>query len=136
LAQRELIIEYIDAENKTHPLEANTSSSDINDQFQCFVINNHLKTKGVGRNFGGKNTVSASLEVEPVILISTIPEKEVFNYSYSEQKRIFGAHGKVLPNISNFFENKQLPCSLSLASKKAKSSSSEPRIECLVEISL
>lgn len=100
-----LIIEYTDTENTTHTLEANDTLNQISEHFDCFVINNQIKAKGVGRNFGGRTTVSASIAVEPVTLIETIPSQEVFEYSYQTQKQDFGKNGKVLPNITTYFND-------------------------------
>ncbi len=100
-----LIIEYTDTENTTRTLEANGTLNQISEHFDCFVINNQIKAKGVGRNFGGRTAVSASIAVEPVTLIETIPAQEVFEYSYQTQKQNFGPNGKVLPNITSYFKD-------------------------------
>ena len=98
----ELSIEYEDDEARVHSLSANSEINEIRDHFSWFVINNQIKAKGVGRRFGGRNIVSASIDVEPIVLVDTIPVQESFDYNYTEQKRHFGANGKVLPNITNF----------------------------------
>lgn len=111
--QPKLSIEYEDSENTVHSLEANDTSNTISNHFSWFVINNQIKAKGVGRKFGGRTAVSASITVEPVTLIDTIPEREDFEYSYLTQKNDFGANGKVLPNISDYFNNLPFISSLS-----------------------
>jgi hypothetical protein len=98
----ELRIEYEDEAGQVHSLTADGEKNEIHQHFSWFVINNQIKAKGVGRNFGGRNVVSASIDVEPVVLIETVPAQESFGYSYSQQKREFGANGKVLPNITQF----------------------------------
>lgn len=100
-----LIIDYQDSDNSTHTIEANDTSNSINAHFSYFVINNKIKAKGIGRNFGGRSVVSASIAVEPVVLVDTIPAKENFGYSYRNQKAIFGANSKVLSNITNIFND-------------------------------
>ncbi|MEX2305273.1 MAG: hypothetical protein WD595_03680 [Waddliaceae bacterium] len=97
---------YEDADGISHSLEANSTSNNIVDHFDIFVINGQMKAKGVGKKFGGRTNVSASLTIEPVILIDTVPERVEFDYSYSRQKTIFGSNGKVLPNITTFFDNR------------------------------
>lgn len=96
----ELRIEYEDDAGQLHSLTADGAKNDIHQHFAWFVINNQIKAKGIGRNFGGRNVVSASIAVEPVVLIETIPAQEPFGYNYTQQKRNFGTNGKVLPNIT------------------------------------
>lgn len=98
----ELSIEYEDEAGHVHYLTADGEKNELHEHFSWFVINNQIKAKGIGRNFGGRNVVSASIDVEPVVLIETIPAKESFGYSYVQQKRNFGINGKVLPNITPF----------------------------------
>jgi len=98
----ELSIEYEDEAGHVHYLTADGEKNELHEHFSCFVINNQIKAKGVGRNFGGRNVVSASIAVEPVVLIETIPAQESFGYSYAQQKRDFGTSGKMLPNITQF----------------------------------
>jgi len=100
-----LNIEYEDADGHIHSLEADGGKNEIKEHFSWFVINNQIKAKGVGRNFGGHNVVSASISVDPVVLIDTIPEKKNFGYSNAQQKKEFGKNGKVLPDISKYLEN-------------------------------
>lgn len=98
----ELGIEYEDENRQIHSLTADGAKNEIHKHFSCFVINNQIKAKGVGRNFGGRNVVSASIAVDPVVLIETIPAQESFGYSYAQQKQDFVKNGKVLPNITKF----------------------------------
>lgn len=101
----ELGIEFEDQAGQVHSLTADAEKNEIHRYFSWFVINNQIKAKGVGRNFGGRSVVSASIDVEPVVLIETIPTQESFGYRYSEQKKEFGTNGKILPNISQLFKN-------------------------------
>lgn len=98
----ELRIEYEDENGQLHLLTADGEKNELHEHFSCFVINNQIKAKGVGRSFGGRNVVSASIAVDPVVLIETIPAQESFGYSYAQQKQGFGTNGKVLPNITKF----------------------------------
>ena len=101
----EIIIKYKKTDNTILNLTADNTSNTINNEFSCFVINSQIKANGMGRSFGGRNVVTASLEIEPVTLIDTIPEHELFDYSFSNQKTTFGRNGKVLPNISDLLKN-------------------------------
>lgn len=107
-----LKIEYENSENAVFTLEADDTNNTISDHFSWFVINSQIKAKGVGRNFGGRTAVSASISVNPVTLIETIPARETFEYSHRNQKASFGCNGKVLPNISTHFENLEYISSL------------------------
>ncbi|WP_417535113.1 hypothetical protein [Methylophaga sp.] len=101
----ELILEYIDSNDNNHVLAANNTTNGISDHFDWFVINNKIKAKGVGRNYGGRTSVTASIELDPVVLVDTIPCKKDFDYSYSGQKECFGNNAKILPNINVLFSN-------------------------------
>jgi hypothetical protein len=107
-----LTIEYENSENAVFTLEADDTHNTISDHFSCFVINSQIKAKGVGRNFGGRTAVSASISVDPVTLIETIPAREIFEYSHRNKKTSFGRNGKILPNISPHLENLEFISSL------------------------
>lgn len=111
--QSKLSLEYKDGDGIEHSLIADSDNNSITNHFSWFVINNQIKAKGVGRSFGGRTSVSASIAVEPVTLIDTIPEREDFNYSYRTQKNDFGVNGKVLSNITDYFNNLPFISSLS-----------------------
>lgn len=107
-----LTIEYENSENVVFTLEADETHNTISGHFSWFVINSQIKAKGIGRNFGGRTAVSASISMDPVTLIETTPEREVFVYSHRNQKTSFGCNGKILPNISPYFENLEFISSL------------------------
>ena len=100
-----LHIEYEDGDGNIHSLEADGAKNEIKEHFSWFVINNQIKAKGVGKSFGGHSVVSASIAVDPVVLIDTIPEQVNFEYSHAQQKREFGKNGKFLPDISNYLKD-------------------------------
>lgn len=108
-----IIIEYVDDTGTILPLEANNTSNAISAHFDYFVINNQVKAKGIGRTFGGRTNVSASMTIEPVVLVDTVPERELFEYSYRGQQTLFGKNGKMLPNIGALFDDKPLVENLS-----------------------
>ncbi len=108
-----LIIEFTDRHNTIHTIEANDTTNEITNHFDYFVINNQIRAKGIGKNFSGRTVVSASISVEPVTLLNTIPNQVNFDYSYSKQQQAFGQNGKVLPNIKTLFRNQKFIFELS-----------------------
>lgn len=96
-------------EDKTRiNLYADDSHNTIVNELDWFVINNKVRAKGIGQSFGGYTNVSASLRVDPIVLVDTIPKKVDFDYSFKNQKDSFGQNGKVLPNINSIFDNYRL----------------------------
>lgn len=97
----------IDIENNGITSYSATHQSNlIKDQFDIFVINNQVVNKArLSRTAVGTNLAISSLEIEPTILVKSIPDKKEFGYSHSIQKRNFGAAGKILPNIGNVLSN-------------------------------
>lgn len=85
--------------------EATDSLNTICKKFDVFVINSPVYAKSTNRKIGGFSTSSASLEVEPVVLIDTIPSKQDFCYSVSEFKKSFGNNGKILPSPNELINN-------------------------------
>ncbi len=62
-----------------------------------FVIKNLLKPKGIGSQFG---RASATLDIEDVVLVDTIPERIRFSNPNSYCREEFGVNSKVLPNLN------------------------------------
>jgi len=54
----------------------------------------------VGQSFAGRTNVTASLNIDPIVLIDPIPDRVDLGYSFSTAKANFGAGGKCLPNIT------------------------------------
>lgn len=94
----------IEDKNGARVLVADHIQNTISDHFDIQVISSKLVAKATKRNFGGFTQATASLEIEPVVLIDTIPQRVDFNYSPREEKKKFGINGKLLPNISNIFK--------------------------------
>ena len=88
-------------------IEATGSSNHISSEFDVFVINSPIYAKATSRNMGGFSSSSASLEVEPVVLIDTIPAKQDFDYSAQSFKTAFGSNGKILPNAEALLNNRE-----------------------------
>lgn len=108
-----LFIEYQDQAGIVHSLRADPTSNTISEHFSWFVINNQIKAKGTGRNIGDRTSISADITIEPITLIDTIPEQNNFSYSYTNQKSTFGKNGKILTNISSYFNDLKFITSLS-----------------------
>jgi hypothetical protein len=90
-------------------LFANDTINTITDVFDVFVINNQVEPKSTVQNFGGHTIAKSSLEISPIILKSTIPQKTYFNYSSANEKSSFGRNGsKILTNISPLLSNGSL----------------------------
>jgi len=89
----------------TSTLLADSSQNTISNQFDIFVINSQVTAKATLLKFGGKSIAKPSLEIEPTVLISSIPEKVEFGYNYTNVKKAFGTVGKILPNISELLSN-------------------------------
>ena len=94
----EIILAFEDNGN-TIKLIANEFNNDIQNVFDVFVINSQLTSKATLLKFGGKSIVKSSMEIEPIILVNTIPQQIKFNYNHSTAKKSFGQAGKILPDI-------------------------------------
>lgn len=107
--QPSLSIEYDD--NGTNvTLNANESSNDISSVFDIFVINNKVEAKANNiRLPGGGSRAVASMEIKPIILIKTIPDRTSINYTSTSARSVLSNNKTVLPNITTLFnENKFL----------------------------
>ena len=98
-------ISYTDDGGSMVVVSADNVSNEISSTFDCFVINNQVFAKPKKNRIGGHEIASASLEIPPIVLSSSIPEKTAFNYSVSNHKARFGKNGKVLPNIQAVYKN-------------------------------
>ncbi|PNI02352.1 ATP-binding cassette domain-containing protein [Vibrio diazotrophicus] len=79
--------------------EADSTKNELYSNFDYFVINSPIVAKAKKTNFGSFTTATASLSVDTIELVSTIPDKVEFKYSLSENKTWFGCNGKVLNSI-------------------------------------
>jgi hypothetical protein len=89
-------------------LSATNTSNEILKEFDIKVINSQLKAKATKKNMGGFTQATASMEVNSIVLIDTIPKKTAFNYKVSEARHKFGSNGKILPNILSLLSNTDL----------------------------
>ncbi len=109
--QPQIMLKYNNASNIDVNLVATNEENTISDIFDCYVINNQVKPKGVGSRFG---RASARLEIEDIVLVDRIPNNIRFDYSCSNYRTRFGSCGKILPNANWVFENLVLIERLSL----------------------
>lgn len=101
----EIEISYLDDDGETQAVGATELTNEIDSVFDCFVINNQIFAKAKKNRIGGHVVASASLEIPPIVLFSSIPERRAFSYSFTDQKNKIGRNGKVLPNISRIYQN-------------------------------
>lgn len=104
-----LSIEY-EQNGTTVTLSANESSNTISGIFDIFVINNKVEAKANNMRLpsGGSRAV-ASMEIKPIVLIQTIPQRANISYSVTSARLILSENKTVLPNIAILFnENKFL----------------------------
>ncbi len=100
-----IAIEYEKADGTTVNLEATNSTNTISGEIDYFVINNQLKPKGIGSQYG---PATARLEIKDVVLVDRIPTNVPFSYSITNAKNQFGLNSKVIPNISPILSNLKL----------------------------
>lgn len=98
------VISMVVEDGATTTLIANDTTNTINDVFDVFVINSQLTAKATLLRIGGTPIAKSSMEIEPTVLVNTIPEKILFGYNFADAKRTFGSNGKILPNISDALE--------------------------------
>lgn len=104
-----LSIEY-ENNGSIDTLDADESSNNINSIFDIFVINNKVEAKAKNMRLpGGGTRAVASMEIKPIILIKTIPDRTSISYSVTSARSILSNNKTVLPNIATLFnENKLL----------------------------
>lgn len=95
-------------EGIVHNVEANDQANNIKDKFDIFVINSQLKASGTVQRYMGRSISKFSINIEPTILITKIPEKNTLNYRISDFKNKFGANSKILIDITRFIHNSSL----------------------------
>ncbi|GGE97952.1 ATP-binding protein [Sphingomonas prati] len=87
---------------------ADSASNQIGSEFDVYTIGGQLVPKASKRKISGNVVATASIEVQPVVLIPKVPKKTPFSYDYSLVKSALGVSGKAFPNISAILANKCL----------------------------
>lgn len=105
-----IFIEYEKPDNSIVHLEATSTTNTISRELGYFVINNPIKPKGVGSQFG---RASATLQIKDVILVDRIPNNTAFEYQYRVIQQRFGQNARVLPNARAALNNHKLAEKLS-----------------------
>lgn len=124
-------IEYEKEDKTILNLEATNSTNKISRDIDYFVINNQIKPKGIGSQYG---TATARLEIKD-IKVRKIPDNVNFDYSNTNAKNKFGRNGKVLPNLNTIFSNLKLIEKLSenyAVLKKANGKIIQARINAII----
>lgn len=95
-------------------VEADETKNEIADAFDVYVITSRLSPKGKKLKISGNTIVSASLEVEPIVLVRTIPERARLLYDLAKARATFGGNGKAIPNISADLRRHEIVADLSV----------------------
>ncbi|ELV8755300.1 hypothetical protein QNE93_004220, partial [Vibrio vulnificus] len=69
---------------------ADTNQNEIYGNVDYFVINNPIVAKAKQMKMGGFTRATASITVDTIELVATIPEKVMFDYSIKDNRAWFG----------------------------------------------
>lgn len=94
-----LSIEYLKPDGTIVNLLADSNGNTIKSELDCFVINNKVRPKSTPMQFNGRTQYTASLNIDTIELISSIPADINLGYSIAAIRGRWGANGKVLPNL-------------------------------------
>lgn len=86
-------------------ISANKNRNTIRESFLIHVVSNPLLPTAKAQRFGKVVTAKASMNIEPTIVIKTIPIAVYFDYKLANVKRVFGASNKILMDISRLYSN-------------------------------
>lgn len=86
-------------------ISADKDSNTIRDLFTIHVVTNPLIPTAKAQRFGKIVTAKASMNIEPTVVIKTIPVAIWFEYSLANMKRLFGDSNKILKDISALYSN-------------------------------
>lgn len=89
-------------------LSADNTNNHIKGKFNVSVINSQLKPNGTNQRYMGKSINKHFIDIEPTILLNTIPTKEKLDYKITNIRRDFGNNGKVLADIKSFLYTRNL----------------------------
>jgi hypothetical protein len=87
---------------------ADNSKNEINSEFDVFVINSNLVAKAKLANINGNRIAKPSLEIRKTVLINTIPQEKLFDYSQRDEKEKFSPIQKLPNNITEIFSSYQI----------------------------
>jgi len=128
-----IYIEYGRPDLSLATLEATATTNTISSELDYFVINNPIKPKGIGNQFG---RASATLEISDVILVDRIPNNVPFGNQYRAAQQRFGQNARVLPNPDAALNNLKLIKKLSFnyqALERANGQRVQNRINAIID---
>ncbi|WP_312433766.1 hypothetical protein [Achromobacter sp.] len=89
-----------------YTVRADGEGNDISKIFSVAVINSKLKPRAVAKTgFQQFAKATASLIIEPIVLVEKIPVRPGKSFVTTEFKKTFGPSGKILSNIQPFLDN-------------------------------
>jgi len=130
--QPRIYIEYERPDLSLAQLEATATTNTICKEIDHFVINNPIRPKGVGNQFG---RATARMEINDIVLVDRIPENVNFGNQYKLVQQRFGKNAKVLPSLSSFLSNLKIVQKLSenyQALEKANGLKIQSRINSII----
>ncbi|WP_314936463.1 hypothetical protein [Alloprevotella tannerae] len=86
-------------------ISANKNSNTIRESFSIHVVTNPLLPTAKAQKYGKIVTAKASMNIEPTVVIKTIPKVVHFDYNLTNMKSAFGASNKILMDISKLYSN-------------------------------
>lgn len=86
-------------------ISADINGNTIRDYFTIHVVNSSLLPTAKAQRFRKIVTAKASMNIEPTVVIKTIPATIRFKYSLANMKKLFGNSNKILRDISALFLN-------------------------------
>lgn len=86
-------------------ISADINSNTIRNSFTIHVVTNPLLPTAKAQRFGKIVTAKASMNIEPTVILKTIPVNMHFDYRLANLKRKFGKSNKVLIDISKLYSN-------------------------------
>ncbi|WP_395734677.1 hypothetical protein [Prosthecobacter sp.] len=95
------------ADGVQRTLRADNEINEISKVFSISVLNSRTKPAATAKRsiMNQYARPTASLIIEPVVLVKKIPNCPEKSFKTSDFKRAFGKAGKILPNIQPFLEN-------------------------------
>ena len=87
-------------------VRADEDSNEISKAFSVAVISSRLKPRAVAKT--GFNTFAkptASLIIEPIVLVYSVPKQPANSFATSSFRQAFGAARKILPNFQSFLDD-------------------------------
>ena len=86
-------------------VSADMNGNTIRDIFSIHVVTNPLLPTAIAQRFGKIVTAKAYMNIEPTVVIKTIPMAIHFEYNLAYLKKMFGASNKILMDISTLYSN-------------------------------